>query len=158
MKTPQQLIAAAALNKNTLTTIAKVGAGLLAVVSGVWIYNKVTNQDSNKGDNNQSLRELARKGIRPQFTASEYASWADAIYSVMNHSAVDEAPNSVLWGVLGAIKNQADWIRIKQEYGTRQLYAWGLKDGKPGNITTHLGREGLLDKTTKILQQKGIVA
>jgi len=130
-----------------------VGGGLVLLLL---LLSRKLFADSNAPENKTRLAQLAAQGIKPTQSQSTYAAWADAVFSVMDKAAVDEAPNSTLWAIIEQLKNEADWVKLKLAYGTRQLRFFGLPDGNPMNLPQALSYEGLFSETQKRLTRKGI--
>lgn len=130
-----------------------IGGGLLLLLL---LISRRVFADSNAPENTTRLAQLAAQGIRPTQSQSTYAAWADVAFSVMDKSSFDEAPNSSLWAVIEQLQNEADWIKLKLAYGTRQLRFFGLPDGQPMNLPAALSYEGLFAETQKRLARKGI--
>lgn len=130
-----------------------IGAGILLLI--MFLRRKLY-ADNNAPQNNSRLAQLAAQGIRPTQPNSTYAAWADVCYSVMDKSAVSEAPNKNLYLVIDQLKNEADWIKLKMAYGTRQLRAFGIPDGSPMNLPEALAYENHFAEVQRRLRGKGI--
>lgn len=72
-------------------------------------------EEENMADKSQ-LELLARKGILPRWTKAQYYELANTLYSAMSGMGTDE---DAIMRVIYRIRNEADWIMVKQYFGTR---------------------------------------
>jgi hypothetical protein len=96
------------------------------------------------------------KGVQPSFSASNYKTLADKLYSAMNTSGTDE---SAIYSVFSQLKNSLDVLKLIEAYGSRQLYTFGLPVGGQQNLSQALSDElsdSEISKVNQILFTKGI--
>lgn len=135
--------------------LISVAAYLIYLVAK-YIINKIKEKDDPIVDPDELDVIIEETGQKPTYYPSQYKQFADAIFTVMNNSAVSEAPNKILYDAVKQLKNKVDWLKLIQAYGVRQLRWFGLPDGNPKNLIEALSDEDHLNKVRAILAEKGI--
>jgi hypothetical protein len=153
--------------------IAVVTIGAVALI-GYSIYSKIKKakdiNEANIGgkEAEKELRELAKKGIKPSYSPSQYTSWVQRLAEAINDCGTDE--NSV-YAVFQNMKNKADILSLVVSFGVQFYrpcgasqpisYAKYLFDNKSfgGSLSTFLQYDlsvSEIAKINKILEGKKI--
>lgn len=130
---------------NAASKVPGWGWGLI-IAGGVYWYifvrksNEEKQDEARKDDENMAdksqLELLARKGIIPRWTKGEYYELASTLFSAMDGAGTDEL---AVMRVIYRIRNEADWIMVKQYFGVRKgkdLVQWLRDDLSASNLAT----------------------
>lgn len=106
--------------------------------------------EENKKKLSGSTLTTAQKAlIRATYSDSEYSNLANKLYEAMNHVGTS---SGVILDVFSKMKNRNDVLHLIGSYGVRQLYLFGLKDGLPADLISHLVSEGVQKDAEKGLK------
>lgn len=123
----------ASVATQTISKIPGWGWGLL-IAGGVYWYIFIRkdkeeqkeeerhNEEVASGE--EDLETLARKGIKPRWTKTQYMEMANILFSAMTGGGTDE---DAIMRQIYHIRNQADWLLLKQYFdvrGGRDLVSW----------------------------------
>jgi hypothetical protein len=107
-----------------------------------------------KQNQNSKLLTKAQKAlVLPTFNKAKYNALADTLYEAFNHTGTDKAR---VENVFSQLKNVADVKSLIVAYGVKQIYVFGLPDGKPSNLLGHLVSEGAVDAANKGLEKNKV--
>jgi len=104
------------------------------------------------------LEKSKKAGSRLTAPESSYYSAADAIWNSLRYSSLDDNANTAQRAFTSIINSEADLAKIKEVYGKRPTYSFGMKEGDFSLLTT-LQREfsnSRLNSTIEILKKKGV--
>ena len=147
------------------------------------IIKKLDEQKSQKtvNETKQDLNEVARKGIRPSYSDSQYAGWADKLQKqfdgcdfdwttlglglvisvVLSQTAIKMSNSAkTVYAICYQFKNDADFLSLVKAWGVRTYDNCGLFTGDfSGNIYGAVSDELNLEEIKEInslLAKKGI--
>jgi hypothetical protein len=113
---------------NNLPPWAKGGIAVLGsltvVAIGYAIYSGVKGRIKQAGDYKEQnavkddIKDLAAQNIKPSFTDSQYAAWANQILAAFNGYQSDE---SAVYRIFVNMKNDADVLKLINAYGIREI-------------------------------------
>jgi len=105
-----------------------VGGLVVIAVGGFTAYKAIKNaanakQSKQNVDNaTQDLQKLVAGGVQPSYLGSQYSSWADNIYTVLN-GCPSSGYIDTLKGIFNQMKNAADVLQVVTAFGVRPLSA-----------------------------------
>ena len=101
--------------------VAIIGGALV----GIYISYKAINRaievsKEKKGLNTEKdeLKQLNNQGIKQSFPDSMYITWADTLKKNLNGCTNDPL---LIIGVITKMKNDADWLKLVEAFGTTQV-------------------------------------
>ena len=102
-----------------------VGGLLGALIIYSFIRRAVKKSEINKlmellqrGGSKPELDELEEKNIKPAFADKQYKIWADRIEERLSGYTENE---SEVINIIKNLKNEADWIKLKEAFGIREI-------------------------------------
>jgi hypothetical protein len=116
-------------------TIAVIGVATL-VYAG-WLVKKgidklKENRDEREGDKAQKeeLENLQEQGIQPTISDATALGLANTIQSLLDGCELTGSEEEVVNQILASVKNQADWVKLQQKFGSRTIdnCGWGTGD------------------------------
>lgn len=134
---------------NGLPTYAKgvIAIALVAAAgfAGWKIYKFVVGLKDSGGsraenkDAASELRALKAKGMKPSFSASQYTQWANQLKEAFDGCGTAW---ETIKPIFEKLRNDVDWLTLRQEYGTRKFdeCGWGTGDYE-GTLTEALAHE-----------------
>ena len=117
-------------------------AGVLAVGGAAYIvYKAVKKQKENKDERDvkneasNELKDAIASNIKPSWPDSVYRSTADLIQQKLDgcESPFSTAELDVVKELLRVVKNQADWLKLVNTFGVREIAdcgSWGMSKTK----------------------------
>jgi hypothetical protein len=115
--------------------------------------DKELKDEIKKGQNSKTLTKAQKALILPTFNKAKYLALADTLYQAFNHTGTDLA---AVENVFSQLKNSADVKSLIVAYGVKQIYVFGLPDGKPSNLLGHLISEGAINAANKGLEKNKV--
>jgi uncharacterized membrane protein YdfJ with MMPL/SSD domain len=112
---------------------------------GYKIFSKIFKSDSEQltddiqTTNLTDIQKWKNAGQTPNFTASQYISFANTIYEGTKYGLGDDYGDVV--DVCKKMKNNLDVALLVKAYGTKQNYVFGLPDGTERDLFTNLRKE-----------------
>jgi hypothetical protein len=86
----------------------------------------------------------------PTYSNSYYLQLADKLYEAFNHIGTND---TVVKNTMELMKKRLDVLKLIEAYGVRQIYVFGLPDGKPSNLIGHLVSENAVDSANDGLKK-----
>lgn len=133
----------------TLIVLVVAAGASYGIYELVKYLQKLSAQAAYKKTEQEVKNELkdVLKTQKPNYPDSTYKTWATTIASLLNgcdfHSNDTKVANILL-----QIKNNADWLKLVQAFGTKTIESCGIGDDYEANLPTILSRE-LGDSTIK---------
>jgi hypothetical protein len=109
--------------------------------------------DIEKIKKSKVLTAAQKKLLQANFSQSQYKQFADKLYEAFNH--IGTTPY-VVEDTFAQLKNVADVKNLIAAYGVKQLYIFGLPDGKPSNLIGHLISENEVRNANKGLEKNKV--
>jgi len=109
--------------------------------------------DIEKIKKSKVLTSAQKKLLYANFSQSQYKQFADKLYEAFNH--VGTTPY-VVEDTFSQLKNVQDVKNLIAAYGVKQIYIFGLPDGKPSNLVGHLVSEGEIENANKGLEKNKV--
>jgi hypothetical protein len=125
---------------NTLPDWAKGTIAVIGVASLVyagWLIKKgidkfKENRDERQEDKAQKdeLENLEEQGIQPTISDATAFGLCNTIQSLLDGCELSGSEEEVVNQILASVKNQADWVKLQQKFGTRTIdnCGWGTGD------------------------------
>ena len=115
-------------------TIAVIGVATL-VYAG-WLVKKgidklIAGRDERKEDEAQKdeLENLQQQGIQHTISDATALGLSNTIQSLLDGCELTGSEEEVVNQILATVKNQADWVKLQQKFGTRTIDNCGLGTG-----------------------------
>jgi len=134
------------------------------------VYKLATKDSTEKAEKNlfqqnqSELTQAVQQGQKPSYPISQYSAMANQIYDAIKYGVGDDYTGAM--NTLKKMKNNVDVNLLVKEYGTRQLYNFGIPVGDKKDLFTairsELGNEWLglsaskMDAVNKDWASKGI--
>jgi hypothetical protein len=103
-------------------------AGVLAVGATAYFVYRAVKKIGEKKEDRQTSRELNKElqdvqdsGVKATSPDSVYKSTADFIEQKLDGCEISTSELDVVKEIVRVVKNQADWIKLNQAFGTRTL-------------------------------------
>ena len=100
-------------------------AGIVAIGAvGYVIYKEIKKREADKGNKaentaaNSELADLLRRGIKPSYQKSQYASYANSLWEAMDGYGTD---SDLIMRIIANMKNDADFLALSSAYGIRTV-------------------------------------
>jgi hypothetical protein len=106
-----------------------------------------------QNQNSKNLTKAQKALVLPTFNKAKYEALANTLYEAFNHTGTN---NTTVENVFSQLKNVADVKSLIIAYGVKQIYVFGLPDGKPSNLLGHLVSEGAVDAANKGLEKNKV--
>ena len=143
-------------------TIAVVAVGTVAFV-GWNIYKAVrAARDSadDKDELNQTrneLDQLQNAGVRQSYPDSQYQTYANGMADALNYGRGCLTDGATIAFTISALKNDVDWLKLNQAFGTREIIGCMLAPSQTIGMTAAIKwKVGNYYDLNKILKNKGI--
>lgn len=111
-------------------TIAVVGV-LGLVVIGLWIRKGIKNLSENRDERKderdlvsnaqQELNQLQQQGVSTTLSDLDAQTLCNTIVTLLNDCEMSGSEAQVVDGILAKVNNQADWVKLQQVFGRRNI-------------------------------------
>jgi hypothetical protein len=121
--------------------LALAGGGIYLLYKTYKILFKNEQEQTNIKIQTETKKELdaAIKKAKLSYPLSQYSAWANIIYNSTMYGLGDNY--GAVKQVLLLMKNDADVLKLVQEYGSRQNYVFGIPQGEKRDLFTNLRAE-----------------
>ena len=103
--------------------------------------------------NSKVLTTQQKALLRPTYSASKYKELAQKLYEAFNHLGTSYG---VVKDTFAQLKNRTDVLNLIDAYGVRQIYLFGLPDGKPADLVSHLVSENQIENANAGLKVNNV--
>jgi hypothetical protein len=115
--------------------------------------DKEIKDEIKKNQKSNVLTKAQKALILPTYNDAKYAALADTLYEAFNHTGTNLKD---VENVFAQLKNSIDVKKLIVAYGVKQIYVFGLPDGKPSNLLGHLISENAKETANKGLQKNKV--
>jgi hypothetical protein len=93
--------------------------------------------------------------IKPTYNQGTYDTYALGLFTAMNGVGTDQ---TAIENIFSNMKNRTDVLRLIEAYGVKQLTgAFGIADGQPDTLPSHLVSDGGVEAANKGLKKNKVL-
>lgn len=101
------------------------------------------------------LTQAQKNLIKPTYNQGTYDTYALGLFTAMNGVGTD---TTAIENIFSQMKNRTDVLRLIEAYGVKQLTgAFGISDGQPDTLPSHLVSDGGVESANKGLKKNKVL-
>jgi hypothetical protein len=139
-----------------LTALAGTVFAVVAVVGVVKNAKDVSGEKQQLNTSKSELKKLNDMGIKQSWPDSQYLTWANNMQDALQGCSIDAIS---MLNVLGKLNNDADWLKLSEAFGIREVKGCALASNRKVTLQGALSWKLIGDEIENVnayLKKRGI--